>query len=111
MSNPRFTVGDRIYEVLNVHGEKYVLDGYVMFNRGLLLKASMGREDGEYILRHASELPPEYRVKNIMVFPEWGDLYTHDATHLYWYINGWNRYWDDLNHLWYDNCRLMRRCL
>jgi hypothetical protein len=93
----KFAVGDRIYELVSFYRADdptvngwVTLDNQAAFNRGRLLGASMGREDGEYIRDHQNDLPPEYREQVTMVFPGWLVLFD-DLRACAWYFRWYYR--------------------
>ena len=106
------TVGDRIYELVYFlnEGESSVT-GDVMIERAKVLNASLGEEDGKYILDHQGEIPEEFRGKVYLVFPGWRNppVSPQDFACLDWDGNRWYQRWYWLDRDWRENDRLLRR--
>ncbi len=67
----KFSVGGRACEVYRFHGPSdRVVDTATMLARGAIVGANMRMEDGEFLLQHRDEIPPEYS-QNTFVFPMW----------------------------------------
>lgn len=67
-----FTIGDRTYELVPFlrENERWV-KGDTMVERAKELNANLGEEDGQFILKHQTETPVEFRSRFYLVFPAW----------------------------------------
>ena len=103
-----FTVGGRTYDVLSfLEGTESSVSGKVMLERGHAERASMDKEDGEHILKHAEEIPVALRGKIVLVFPEWRDPGSPEfVACLHW---GGDRWIQDWRWLYWYGYRLVRR--
>lgn len=106
----KFTIDDRTYEILPfLEGTETSVNGHVMRNRGARLNASMGKEDGEFLLRNQHKIPAILCGKICFVFPDWRRP-RGGATFLRWRGVRWVRYWGWLGgDGWRGYGRLVRR--
>ncbi len=71
-----FSVGERTYELLLLKEEIVFLGKEAFFNgnsireRGVELKADMGKEDGEFVYEHSEKITADLRGLYLL-FPNW----------------------------------------
>lgn len=107
----RFTIGGRTYELVSFlkKGESSVR-GAAMLARAKKLGASLGEEDGAFILKRQNKIPQELRGKFYLVFAAWRDLsYPKYVACLHCRAARWYRSWDWLGRDWFGDGRLVRR--
>lgn len=106
-----FTISGRTYELVPFlkEGESYI-SGHTMVERAKELNASLGEEDGQFILKHQDEIPVELRGKICLVFTGWSDHSSLNfVAYLYWDGSRWSQYWHWLVSYWDVSFRLVRR--
>lgn len=106
-----FTVGDRTYELVPIlkTGETSVSTETVL-ERASELKAELGQEDGEYILRHQRDDLGGLGDRSCMVFPRWrGPGGRLSVAFLDRRDGEWRLDFVWLGRGWYGRCRLARR--
>ncbi len=67
------TVGGRTYDILRFLWEDKRSEVSHLVNRIKEMNANLGKEDGEYILKHQNEIPVSLREKANFVFSDWRD--------------------------------------
>lgn len=68
-----FTIGERTYELIDYRRkeDKEGISIHVIRARGKRLRASMSRDDGEYIYKYRDEIPYDFRRIIELCFPNW----------------------------------------
>ncbi len=103
------TLGGRTYEVLSFlrEGEDYLM-GSQLVVRVKEMKANVGQDDGEHLLKHQDEIPLELREKTF-VFTDW--CIPEDGVIIFVLWNG--RRWESLASLlgvdWDEENHVLRR--
>ena len=97
------TIEDRTYELVSFlkEGESSVT-GDIMVERAKELNASLGEEEGQYILERQDEIPEELQGKVYLVFPGWrypaNPLF---VAYLSWSGYRWYQFWYWPTSFWY----------
>ena len=107
----KMTLGGVTFDLLSFmeQGDGDSINGNIMRERGVKLKANMSEEDGKFIYEHRDEIPVELRGKVYFVFPDWRYPYGY-ATYLPWSGDQWVQRWGWLDDdYWNANDRLVRR--
>lgn len=106
------TVGGRIYDILGFlkAGETSIV-GHTMVERAKEMNANLGKEDGEYILKHQQDIPVALRGKVVFVFTDWRHPDSpENAYYVYWHDDSWVQLWHWLGSVfWNGSGRLLRR--
>lgn len=108
----QMTPGERIYDILDFLevGEMFVV-GHTMVKRAKEMNANLGKEDGEYILKHQNDIPVALREKVVFIFSDWHPSgFPWDACFVCWLGGEWIRRWYSLGGGgWGCYDRLLRR--
>ncbi|MEA3449649.1 MAG: hypothetical protein U9Q85_01570 [Patescibacteria group bacterium] len=108
----QMTPGERIYDILDFLevGEMFVV-GHTMVKRAKEMNANLGKEDGEYILKHQNDIPVALREKVVFIFSDWHlSGFPGDACFVCWLGDEWIRRWYSLGGGgWGCYDRLLRR--
>ena len=104
------TIAGRTYEILSFHKEDelYVL-GYTMVKRAVEMSANLGEDDGQYILKHQNDIPEEFRVNVIFVFPDWRHPDDTSLVSCIYCGNYWTQMWEKLNYDCARHVYILRR--
>ena len=107
---PRFTVYNRVYELVPFHKEGEIsVMGDVMVKRAQELDANLGEEDCRFIVAHQEQISFELRDKFHAVFANL--RISSDGRICYLYSNGcrWVQTWGWPVNGWDEHCLLVRR--
>lgn len=105
------TIGDRVYEILGFlkEDEKRIF-GREMIKRVIEMKASLGKDDGQYLLDHQQDIPKSLRGKIIFVFTDRRQFDDSDTVFFVCWIDGrW--VWSYYSPCHYDNRGVIDRVL
>ena len=106
-----FTISGRVYELMPFlkEGESSI-KGDVMVRRAKKFKANLGKKDGQFILKHQTEIPSEYQGKFYLVLTAWRrPSFPRGVAYLRWRGYRWCQNWNWLDSGWGGHARLLRR--
>lgn len=105
------TIAGRTYEILGLlRGDEQSVPGSTMVERAKDMNANLGKDDGEFLLKHQQEIPVALRGKVAFVFTDWRipDDPGHVA-YVDWNGSRWVRNWRWLGRDWRGDDRVLRR--